>query len=325
MSKHTCNNPTKVTYQKNDEQLCFIQFTHPGGEHNLLRKEKLALYKEWNYGKHQRKFMKVKGAYTDGTVQTETDDLYFWGEWEPESKVSALSTSTPTSFPKYIHLPELNLTKKHKAVAPKYDEKGRTRQNSDPFVFDNHFLYCCCKQGLLHCKLAKGSIILFGSTINQTTPDAYFAIDTVFVVGDDKHFTPQNAKITLKGFVPDEYYEIMGFDMWGGTEESICYKGATIDNPISGMYSFVPCKVGTNGKDGFERPHLKSADLQELESIILDTGRHFITDNLNSAPKKTILVSLDMSKIIYDKICKIIINQGFVMGVQMNYKKSFIK
>ena len=60
------------------DQLCFVQFLHPGGEHRPPPGGVMP----WNEGAHQRKFMRAPGSATDGRDTTD-DELIFWGEWEP--------------------------------------------------------------------------------------------------------------------------------------------------------------------------------------------------------------------------------------------------
>lgn len=78
-------------------QIQIVQFTHPGGEHSLNKTEKKSGIKEWNYGKHKRKFLKSQGQYVlSSGVLSSKQDLLFWGEWEPTSKVTRL-LSTPAT------------------------------------------------------------------------------------------------------------------------------------------------------------------------------------------------------------------------------------
>jgi len=43
------------------ERLCFVQFIHPGGEHEPDDGD----LKLWNCGAHRRKFMKARGRYLE--------------------------------------------------------------------------------------------------------------------------------------------------------------------------------------------------------------------------------------------------------------------
>ena len=72
------------------------------------------------------------------------------------------------------------------------------------------------------------------------------------------------------------------------------------------MYSFVPCKIGEDGKKGFERVKLKMDDFK----CILDNLKpsDFFQNNLNSAPKITptsfennFKIWKELRKIIYQK------------------------
>jgi len=128
----------------------------PGGEHGPDQ----AGGKRWNRGLHKRKFLQVPGDYLtarDGVRHS--DDLVFWGEWEPESKVSPI-TAPVLGGPRFVHLP--------------YYVRPRTYsgdlQNTDPFVYGDQFLYTLCRQTKpIHGHpqptflrgLAPGSLILF--------------------------------------------------------------------------------------------------------------------------------------------------------------------
>jgi len=68
------------------ERRCFVQLIHPGGEHEPDH----GMMKQWNRGDHSRKFLKAPGRYRPflDTADQE-DEIVFWGEWEPESRVVA--------------------------------------------------------------------------------------------------------------------------------------------------------------------------------------------------------------------------------------------
>ena len=100
---------------------------------------------------------------------------------------------------------------------PKRDTLKRCRQNTDPFVFHEQFLYRCCKQTtkkgqtqLAH--LLPGSIVLFGSCVNDL-----FAIDTVFVVGEYRDYYNQRGGMDFDPNLKN-YAEIVGV----GLNESGC-------------------------------------------------------------------------------------------------------
>ena len=73
-------------------RVLIVQFTHPGGEYAVSHKELVNGVKEWNYGPHRRKFLKTVGQYVmDNGSLSLKQDLLFWGEWEPTSKILPVS------------------------------------------------------------------------------------------------------------------------------------------------------------------------------------------------------------------------------------------
>lgn len=316
-------------------QVLIVQFTHPGGEHAVSRKELTNGIKEWNYGPHRRKFMKAVGQYVmkDGALSPK-QDLLFWGEWEPTSKIHPISNIFGV-VPKYVHepflpkgpsgliLPPFN---NGKFVTRKGIKEPLCRQNTDPFVFGDYFLYSVCKQRKKKRnstlseftklgELEKGSIILFGSTISKKHGGPYFVLDTVLVVDDYKAYHSKNAPYSLSGFVPNDYCDLMGFVHWDPGNDHICYKGSTVDKPINGMFSFVPCKPCSSGEVGFPRVVLTKADM----TIISD---NLISDNLNAAPKFSDVTNITLTS-CWKQICNIVKQQGFELGVNFEYQYQF--
>jgi hypothetical protein len=103
--------------------------------------------------------------------------------------------------------------------------------------------YRNCKQIVgPHClrtsmqDLPIGSFIAFGSTI-----DYKFCIDTVFVVGSREPWVPAEAS-GLR--VSNAFKTCTGGSITAGHTDAqadlTLYRGATIDRPVNGMYSFVP-------------------------------------------------------------------------------------
>jgi len=304
-----------------EEKLLLVQFTHPGGEHKSDKGKK---YKSWNYGRHQRKFLKAEGDYISENKLIENKTLLFWGEWEPYSETDEILVKNEGDYPHYIHRPVFD---KKQKMPPYVFEKKRgqkaivkTRQNTDPYVFGDQFHYCCCKQWKKGkptqlAKLAQESIVLFGSTINQKNKnESYFALDTVFVVGSFIEYNAENFDSKLKGKVSDDYFEISIKSAYSkhlekqipnnNTPEVRCYFGATYQNKVNGMYSFVPCKRYENNAEGYERVKIFNKDL------------NFITNNLNAAPK---LNKVRDIKSCWNKIRDIIKEQGFFEGVKFDY------
>ena len=313
-----------------------VQFTHPGGQSVLSKRGGQSSLKEWNIGSHCRNFLIAKGQYVTGNALSGQQDLLFWGEWEPDSKIIAsFNPPDPVLYPTYLHSPFLRLDKGGKVI--KYNSNWNPTkrnscsptcspfQNTDPFVFDEYFLYSLCRQETFASmkNLDAGSIILFGSTISAKRGGPYFVLDTVFVVGEKRSYTAGNWQNDLSGFIPKYYDEIMGFGTWMNKNIPFtCYKGATFHHPVDGMYSFVPCKtVEEHGINGFSRAVLKSQDLCSINIPQIKQNKRddkFISDNLNTAPNYT-ASDLATNKQVWDKICQIIDSQGFKQGMNFKY------
>jgi hypothetical protein len=132
-----------------------------------------------------------------------------------------------------------------------YPKSEQPRQNTDPWVFGNCFRYSNCKQlaqvGLR--KLHPGSVIFFGSTISGK-----FVLDTVFVVAKSRPFTPRNPPNV------DEAFRVCTIDslitMDAADDNFTLYDAATLEKPLNGMFSFVPCRRANADNYRFARPVL---------------------------------------------------------------------
>ena len=344
-------NQIKKTMTKS-KSIKVVQFLHSGKEYKLSEAEKEAKRKFWNTGDHKRKFLHAKGAYVDeGKIignENNWEDIYFWGEWEPESIVPNINKHGEDAPPHFIHEPFLRLNESKQLI--KGDKKSIAK-NTDPFVFgDKGFFYSCCKQNRKYKDkiystqmqyLKQGSIILFGSRIkDQETGDPYFALDTVFVVENELEYYKNTDLSDLQKFGPKHYCDIMNYASsennsnrsCNGNEQKdcnglncssnksepegcekgpkfTCYRGASIDNRVNGMYSFVPCKIKLEDENIFERVMLSDKDFP------------FISNNLSQGVKYT-EVTLEESFDIWNKLREIIHEdkeQGFKEAVRLNY------
>lgn len=349
-----------------------VQFLHSGKEYKLSEAEKEANRKFWNRDLiHRRKFLHAKGVYIkkDGT-ETKENDIYFWGEWEPESIVTSIfKKPIEGAKPHFINEPVVKINESEQLVIPKpilKEEDGSVKEfipvNTDPFVFGkDEFYYSCCMQ--LSKKgnktqmqdLKPGSIILFGSNINhyrksnsninqEKEPKPYFALDTVFVVGDNqKTYSINSYSEDLGSFPPEHYCDIMNFKGWkeslnstgneielAGCNGSICtsnkkesegcengsdftcYHGASIEHNVKGMYSFVPCKIGDDGKKGFERVKLYDSDFERIGKKEIITNNQCQGVNITES-------NIDDNLNIWKELRKIIEKQGFKEAVRLNY------
>ncbi len=260
-----------------------VQFTHPGGEHKPDRNDHTL--KSWNTGVHRRKFLKANGKYVKDNSLKE-GELLFWGEWEPPSKVLKLDARGSKFLPNWLHAPFLP------NVLPNSLGYQKSFQNTDPLVFGECFRYFVCKQFSAKRKketflsgLEKGDIILFGSTVNQNTENAFFQLDTVFVISDYFEYDPSIPN-ALDNYNVDNYKNIvykMAFP--NPLDYSLklrLYFGATFIKPVNGMYSFSPAKICIGNDFGFPRIKLNNIP--------------YITNNLNAAPKKTFVCEEDALK-----------------------------
>ncbi|MCP3993477.1 MAG: hypothetical protein GY722_00215 [bacterium] len=285
------------------ETLVFVQFIHPGGEHG----EDSPGRKEWNplSNAHRRKFLIAEGAYVlRDTLCVGT--VGFWGEWEPPSVVVAQHPPLG-NLPRFVHKPVLETPPNFAGL-----------QNTDPFVFGPQFLYTGCQQhtnkGTAETqlrRLTRGSVILFGSRVDSSR----FVVDTVFVVADHIDHSFADHRQTLQGVVPDPYWTVtLGPWYADDSEESGCvpktsaasyrlYRGATYDERVDGMFSFVPCRpVRENGDiDRFARPEIQ----QE--------GK--ITRRLTQGKKITKLDHLIEARGLWDDVVRQVVSEDLALGV----------
>jgi hypothetical protein len=227
----------------------FVQFPHPGAEHNPP-----GPVMPWNTGDHGRKFLLSGGRYLDHADEVRDGDLVFWGEWEPPSQVI---TRWPADgrLPRALHRPYWA------RPAP-----SGWRQNTDPWVFGGRMFYSNCKQTLRPDfrptalqRLGQGSVICFGSAINGE-----FCADTVFVVASAEPWTPADATIGRRAghafAVCTAASLASGNDDFADARLTL-YRSATYDEPVDGMYSFVPALPAAAGYPRFARPAIRLAGL----------------------------------------------------------------
>lgn len=286
----------------------------------------------WNTGDHRRKFMKAKGKIVNGATLSAVNDVYFWGEWEPESLYTRISSAK--SRPLYIHSPLKPNPHFVKSViaggcasshcnSPQHkDDDERGCINTDPFVFGDYFVYSNCRQtsknGTIHRQTAYleiGSLILFGSVFLHCGKWC-FGLDTVFVVDEKRQYTPATYKTDLAGFMPPYFEDAMLFELWElQTVQFTCYHGATFRHPCNGMYSFVPCKVGSAGKGGFIQPVFQNSDFAALGykyDVLRDRcNRNFY---ISLRPMRT---TDDDVKKVWIHLKDIVKKQGFCEGVEL--------
>lgn len=250
-------------------KLCILTFYHPGPEHKPNNENMI----NWNTGKHKRKYLKVSGKYIDCLDKENVyeDQLFFWGEWEPESYAGKIDNPVEEG-PSYIYLPFYRVT-------PNYDDLEKT----DPYVFGEDFCYTVClqhekRQNRMVSKqprfLKLGSLILFGSLLGKN-----FVLDTVFVVsGVSVDHSRKNYREKLIEFVTPGYFDVVLKPLYQNPKHATdvsfnLYKGVNYyeRSNYGGMFSFVPCLPGPEGEVGFARPVITLPD----ELISCDQNQNF--------------------------------------------------
>ena len=231
------------------DKRCFVQFPHPGKEHlpNTGR--------EWHRQcrDHKRKFMQLRGEWIEESGTKQLGDLWAWGEWEPESDIVCAfnPAGKDSGYPSLLWAP---------CYVPKSDSEYRKLHNTDPFIFGKHFLYSNCRQSSSLKRLAKGSIIAFGSGKKINGQPAW-TLDTVMVVKDFVDYAPCRAREELRDWTPDTFLEVCSgpFSASPESERLRLYRGATPGDSINGMFSFFPA-MPAGGATGFPRPPINLRD-----------------------------------------------------------------
>ncbi len=220
-----------------------MQFPHPGPEHRpgVDLRGRMG----WNVGDHRRKFLQAPGTWVTDAAGG-AGPLRFWGEWEPPSDWEQLPRPQDRRLPRFIH----------HAVAP--GPASGWRQNTDPLVLDGFWYSNCRQHGSKDAPaptkmtvLDVGSVILFGSKVAGE-----WVLDTVFVVGERDVLRPGDVQPLANQhtlLVDAALGPLYSND--AERRDFVLYRGATIDAPVHGRYSFVPAVPAERG--AFARPALR--------------------------------------------------------------------
>ena len=232
-----------------------MQFPHPGREQGPDADDPTRKRWETHKSTHARKFMASPGTWRDSLdAPTQEGEIVFWGEWEADSTVESVEPRVPGG-PQWLHRPFFEGLD----TAP----TGAIRQNTDPFVFGERFLYTYCRQPSNRNlqALADGSLILFGSMAGPSK-QRRFVLDTVLVVAESVAHTretyaadvaPRTNDVFRLTTLDPMYQNEPGKKELSGAR---LYLGATADNPANGIFSFVPCLPAKAGRS-FARPAIK--------------------------------------------------------------------
>jgi hypothetical protein len=249
-----------------------VQFPHPGVECRSRTDDV-----PWNTGPaHRRKFLVGAGRFVDVDERVGEAELVLWGEWEPPSQIER---RWPVSgrLPRALHRPYWTTP-----LTPGF------RHNTDPWVSGERMLYSNCRQTRMQPRrsnaaprrvptsmqeLQRGSVICFGSRIAGE-----FCLDTVFVVASKERWSADadgelnvgDAFLTCTAR-PIAQTAASGCGCGSGSTATGCaveanaeltlFRGATYDDPVDGMFSFVPARLASEEDPRFARPPIRIAGL----------------------------------------------------------------
>ncbi|WP_027633342.1 hypothetical protein [Clostridium hydrogeniformans] len=265
-----------------------ILFFHPADERKPEKDQ--TIYKWAKDVRHSRKYV-----VSNGKLLSSIDDeikecnFGFWTEWEAISRFEEINNASENKkgFPERRHYPIKPLSEGCNSISSEGNGSCKTGYlNTDPCVLGNMFLYSNCQQdnNVKKCKILKdlepGGIILFGSGKQSNEKNIYdkFICDTIFVT---KYKIENLSSETFEDFyndtiqklkeqkAPDRtlerftrlskwYYTLTIESLKNKNKYYTLYIGATIDDRIDNIYSYVPCKEieDLNSDIGFERPDL---------------------------------------------------------------------
>lgn len=272
-----------------------VQFLHPGPEHRPGRDGR----KPWNTRDkhHRRTFVRQPGRCLRRLGETAVEsELDFWCEWEPEAELISPGPKAVPRGPRHLFRPLL--------PPPRNDFAGL--HNTDPCVFGG-FCFCACKQSTYKSlkQLAPGSVLLFGSCL-----DDQFVLDTVFVVASHERY---DGATYLDLDVPEAYREIALAPLFPEVApDGTCraaepdrwfqlYRGASVDRPVAGMFSFFPCMPAGDGP-GFARPAIRMAK--------------YVTDNHKQGIKGTAVAGVEAAQAVWEDVVGQVRDQGLWLGVE---------
>jgi len=303
-----------------------VQFYHPGSEHgyDTFYKDNI-YYKNWNKGKHKRKFIINDGKYIEKNKIYE-GKMIFWCEWEPPSFVKTIITPENTlpheKFPEYLHYPFLPSNEKIK----NYQENNY--QNTDPFIFGDSFKYSICRQDSCPVlkNLEKGSIILFGSHINKR-----FAIDTIFVVNElIKYNSALDEVLEKYGLYTEIVMKMACRERLNKNNNlnRVLYIGATYENKVNGMFSYIPVKKYEGKNFGFSRIVMPDEFYETKNNRVnkyfsnwrINYNGSTIYEGKNTGIKETYVSSINEIKVFWDYLVEYV-SKEYVLGYNIDMPK----
>lgn len=213
----------------------------------------------WKLGSeaHRRTFLQSRGMYRRAVEANDArGEVAFWGEWEGAVDL-VTELEQAHGGPRWLCRPD-------PSARPPMSADGTPPQNTDPFVWGEAIRYTYCRQpgNRKLRQLGRGSVILFGSSVQHR-----FVLDSVLVVAG---WIEHRRRGDLAGHADEAYMRATLDPMYGWGEDRRTYRlyfGATADEPVDGMFSFVPCRPAVGSRSGFARPAV------ELDGLINPNAR----------------------------------------------------
>ncbi len=198
----------------------------------------------WNTREHGRKFLLADGRYADASGIPRDGAVAFWGEWEPPSEIVTRWDEAGT-LPRALHRPFW-----HRPAG------NDSWQNTDPWVFGDRMIFSNCRKVTPRGRpnamqgLTRKSVVCFGSAVAGK-----FCVDTVMVIASVETWAPGSGADAGAG----EAFQVCTASLHcgDGTRQPgrlSLYRGATFDDPVNGMYSFVPALPASQRYRRFARP-----------------------------------------------------------------------
>ena len=261
------------------------------------------LIREWRSGSepHRRTFLQADGRFRKSTDGPEHIGLLTaWAEWEAQARLVAPLGGRPGGA-RWLCEPVVD-----GSIPTPTD--GSPPQNTDPFVFGERFAYTACRQPTNRKlrTLGRGSLILFGSSVCGE-----FVLDTVFVVAGYIDHTAATyrdlpdsvASEDLRRFTLDPWYG------WGDQGETYrLYVGATSDEPVEGMFSYVPCLPLTDKPTAFARPPVR------LPS--------FVNPRLRMQARSSPAVDAEAVSDAWRAVAETVIGSGLCLGTKLTIPRT---
>jgi hypothetical protein len=282
--------------------LLAVQLIHPGVQRRFRLKNGYfsltngSIVREWNTtnNTHYRKFIRNSGWYfVSEAAEPVKDEFLFWGEWEGFSYFKQLTNPVPL-LPNGIHNPF-----HYRPASGQLN--GHPLQNTDPYIFGDCFHYAVCKQRGQMRNLDTGSLILFGTSYTN-----HFALDTVFVVGDNtpaRSFHISSSELS-KTYIEETILQLP--DEYRNPESKVRLYNSISWYQNKNIFSFVPVMLPDKGSlSGFERVRLPYGVLTNgIQLSNNKTGIKYLADNLH-----------DIND-LWEYVKKETVRQGFKLGIR---------